>query len=88
MVLWNDEADAPYASTKIDVVSAIITVFVMPNCFANAMDAGATIEDETGLMNVNAEMMAVAAHLRLKLQLKQYDKRRAYDWNEKSLLTF
>lgn len=45
--------------------------FVMPNCAAINPDAGATIEDETGLMKVNAEIMAVAAHFRLKVQLRK-----------------
>ncbi len=64
------EKRAPYARTKTEVVSAMMAVFVMPNWSARASDAGAIIDDETGLINVNAETIAVAAHLRLKLQLR------------------
>ena len=69
----NSGGSVPYARTNIEVVRAIRTVLVIPNSSARAVDAGATIEDDTGLMNVNADMMAVAAHLRLKLQLNRVD---------------
>lgn len=55
---------------KTEVVSAMTAEFVMPNSAASTSDAGAIIDDDTGLMNVKAETMAVAAHLRLKLQLR------------------
>ena len=50
------------------------TVFVIPNSTAITEAAGATIDDDIGLIKVNAETMAVAAHLRLKLQLYEYDR--------------
>lgn len=43
--------------------------FVIPNCAASASDAGAIMEDDTGLMKVKADTMAVAAHFRLNVQL-------------------
>ena len=56
------------------MVSAMTTVFVIPNSTAMTEAAGATIDDDIGLIKVNAETMAVAAHLRLKLQLYEYDR--------------
>ena len=53
----------------MDVVRAITTSFVMPKLAASSSLAGAIMEDDTGLMNVNADTMAVAAHLRLNVQL-------------------
>lgn len=44
-------------------------VFVIPNCAARASDAGAIIDEDTGLMKVKADTIAVAAHFRLKVQL-------------------
>lgn len=42
----------------------------MPKSAASWSLAGAIMEDETGLMNVKADTMAVAAHLRLNVQLE------------------
>ena len=50
-------------------MSAITAVFVIPNCWASLSDAGAIMEEETGEMKVKAETIAVAAHLRLNVQL-------------------
>ena len=47
----------------------MMTELVMPNCAATASVAGAIMDEETGLMNVKAETIAVAAHFRLKDQL-------------------
>jgi hypothetical protein len=46
------------------------TVLWMSKRSANCPEAGAIIEEETGLMNVNAETMTVAPHFFLKLQLR------------------
>jgi hypothetical protein len=46
------------------------TVLWMSKRSANWPEAGAIIDDETGLINVNAEMMTVAPHFFLKLQLR------------------
>ncbi len=55
-------------------MSAITAELVVPKSAASTSDAGAIIDDETGLMNVKVETMAIAAHLRLKLQLHiRYD---------------
>ena len=48
---------------------AASTVLVILNWSAIWKDAGATIEDETGEMNVNADTIAVAAHFFLNDQL-------------------
>ena len=53
---------SPYAATKTEVRSAITEVFVIPNSLEIWSLAGAIMEDDTGLINVNAETMAVAAH--------------------------
>ena len=53
-----------YARTKTEVVIATRTDDVIPNWVAICSDAGATMEDEIGDMNVNADVIAVAAHLR------------------------
>lgn len=45
-------------------------LLVIPNSRAICALAGAIIEDETGLMNVNAETIAVAAHFFLNAQLQ------------------
>ena len=37
---------------------------------ANCVEAGAIMDEETGLMNVNADTIAVAPHFCLKLQLE------------------
>lgn len=60
----------PYARMKMDVVSAMRASLVMPNCTAIWSAAGATMEDETGEMNVNADTIAVAAHFFLYDQLR------------------
>lgn len=52
----------PYAATKTEVISAMTEVFVIPNCCAICVLAGAIIEEDTGLMKVNAETINVAAH--------------------------
>ena len=59
----------PYAKTNILVTIAASTVLVILNWSAIWKDAGATIEDETGEMNVNADTIAVAAHFFLNDQL-------------------
>ena len=63
--------DSPYAATKTDVSSAITLLFVMPNSPAICSPAGAIMEDETGLMKVNAETIRVAAHFFFLLQLQK-----------------
>ena len=55
---------------NIEVVMASRTVLWMSKRSANWPEAGAIIEDETGLINVNAETMTVAPHFFLKLQLR------------------
>lgn len=57
-----------YASTKIESVRAISTSLVMLNSDAIDWRAGATIDDDTGEMNVKEETMKVAAHFLLKVQ--------------------
>lgn len=47
----------------------MITELEMPRSAARASLAGAIMDDDTGLIKVNADTIAVAAHLRLKLQL-------------------
>jgi len=49
----------------MDVLSAIMTLLVVPKVDATWSLAGAIIEEETGLMKVNDDTIAVAAHLRL-----------------------
>jgi hypothetical protein len=49
---------------------AIRTLLWMSNRSANWLEAGAIIEEETGLMNVNADTTIVACHFLLKLQLQ------------------
>lgn len=44
-----------YARTKMDSVKDSSTWFVMLNSWAMAVRAGATMEEETGEMNVNDE---------------------------------
>ena len=48
---------------------ARITVLWMSKRSANCLEAGAIIEEETGLMKVNADTIIVACHFLLKLQL-------------------
>jgi len=48
---------------------ARITVSRMSNRSATCLEAGAIIDEETGLMNVNADTISVALHFSLKLQL-------------------
>ena len=62
---------SPYAATKTEVRSAITEVFVIPNSLAIWSLAGAIMEDETGLMKVKAETMAVAAHFFFFDQLEE-----------------
>lgn len=57
---------------NMDVVIAIIASFVIWNCWAIVPAAGATIDDETGLMNVNSETMIVETHFFLYVQLQAY----------------
>ena len=45
------------------------TLLWMSRFSANCVEAGAIIEEETGLMNVNADTIIVAFHFLLKLQL-------------------
>lgn len=52
----------------MESISSATTVFVTPKSADMAESAGATIDEETGDMNVNEEIMPVAAHLRLVLQ--------------------
>lgn len=53
----------PYPTTNIEVDIAIRTLLVIPNSSASWAVAGAIIDEDTGLINVNAETIAVAAHL-------------------------
>ena len=46
------------------------TELVISNWRARSGEAGAIMAEETGEMKVKAETIAVAAHLRLKLQLR------------------
>lgn len=46
----------------MDVSSAMTEVFVIPNCCAICVLAGAIMEEETGLIKVNADTISVAAH--------------------------
>jgi hypothetical protein len=48
---------------------AIRTLLWMSNRSANWLEAGEIIEEDTGLMNVNADTIIVACHFLLKLQL-------------------
>ena len=68
--LANKRTSLPYASTNTDVVRAITTELSIPNCSASWPLAGAIMEDDTGLMNVKADTIAVAAHFCLKPQLQ------------------
>jgi len=45
------------------------TLLWMSKRSANCLEAGAIIEEETGLMNVNADTVIVACHFLLMLQL-------------------
>lgn len=54
---------------KTDTVIAAKAELCIPNSRATAAPAGATIDDETGLMKVNADTVKVAAHFRLYNQL-------------------
>lgn len=55
----------------MDVVRAIVTVLVIPNSVAMISLAGAIMEDETGLLNVNEDTMTVATHFRWIVQLSR-----------------
>jgi hypothetical protein len=59
----------PYARRKILVIMAITTSLFNPNSCAIWFDTGANIEEDTGVIKVKAETMAVAAHLRSYAQL-------------------
>ena len=63
-------SDPPYAATNMDVSSAVTLLLVMPNSSAICPLAGAIMDEDTGLMNVNADTIAVAAHFLCLLQLK------------------
>jgi len=54
---------------NMEVVIASSTVLWMSKRVANCSEAGAIIEEETGLMKVKADTMAVAPHFFLKPQL-------------------
>lgn len=54
---------------NMEVVMASITVLWIPKRSASCPEAGAIIDEETGLINVNADTMMVAPHFRLNLQL-------------------
>ena len=69
---------SPYAATNTEVRRAITELFVMPNSLAICSLAGAIMDDETGLMNVNAETMAVAAHFLRRDQLEKREAARAF----------
>jgi len=49
------------------------TVLWMSKRSANCLEAGAIIDEETGLMNVNADTMTVAPHFCLKVQLRVWE---------------
>jgi hypothetical protein len=53
-----------------DVVMASRTLLWISKRSANWVEAGAIMDEETGLMNVNADTMKVAPHFCLKLQLR------------------
>ena len=73
-------SDPPYAATNMDVSSAVTLLLVMPNSSAICSLAGAIMDEDTGLMNVNADTIAVAAHFLCLLQLENGSKevKRAY----------
>ena len=54
----------------MDVSSAVTLLLVMPNSSAICPLAGAIMDEDTGLMNVNADTIAVAAHFLCLLQLE------------------
>ncbi len=64
-----EEKHSPYARTNTDIVRAVTTLLVMPKSRDMASAAGAIIDDDTGLMNVNDETTIVAAHFFLYDQL-------------------
>jgi len=66
----------------MDTVKALMVSLLFPKVEAIWPIAGAIIAEETGLMKVNADTIAVAAHLRLKLQLYK-----GYKLNNVALLT-
>jgi len=53
---------APYPRTKMLVVIDINAVLVIPNCTAIWSLAGATMDDDTGDIKVNAETTSVVIH--------------------------
>jgi len=57
---------------NMDVVIATIAWLVIWNCSAIVSEAGSTIDDDTGLMNVNSETMIVEIHFFLYVQLRAY----------------
>jgi hypothetical protein len=52
-----------------EITMARRTLLWMSNRSANWLEAGAIIEEETGLTNVNADTITVACHFLLRLQL-------------------
>src|ERR1700761_2818775 len=59
-----------YDKTKIDNTIAVSNSVLIPRSRPSNGRAGATIEDDTGDMNVKEETTNTAAHLRLKLQFR------------------
>jgi len=56
----------------MDVTIAITVWLVIPNSCASCSDAGAIIEDVTGLTKLNDDMAMVAAHLFLNDQFRGF----------------
>lgn len=54
---------------KIEVIIAIVTLLSMKNSSAIWLEAGATIDDETGDMKVKHDTIVTAIHFRRPLQL-------------------
>jgi hypothetical protein len=53
---------SPYPNIKIDVVIAMRALLVIPNSSETCTAAGATIDEEMGLINVKDNTTIVAAH--------------------------
>lgn len=60
------------ARTKTETTRARSTVPCIPSSSAMCGAAGASMEDETGVMNVNSETMIVARHFFARGQLKTF----------------
>ena len=56
---------------KIDVIIAMMMLLLMPKSDAAWKAAGATMDEETGVMKPKAETTKVAAHLRRNGQLQR-----------------